>query len=71
MPVTDKDRDILTRTLWGEARGEGVAGQIAVARTIRNRVFDSTARSWWCREIDCVRSAGRQGKDFIQNRHGV
>lgn len=47
MPVTDKDRDILARTLWGEARGESLAGQIAVAWTIRNRVFDGKDRSWW------------------------
>jgi spore germination cell wall hydrolase CwlJ-like protein len=47
MPVTEKDRDILARTLWGEARGESLAGQIAVAWTIRNRVFDGKDRSWW------------------------
>lgn len=47
MPVTDKDRDILARTLWGEARGESLAGQIAVAWTIRNRVNDGKAKSWW------------------------
>ena len=43
----EKDRDILARTLWGEARGEGVAGQIAVAWTIRNRVNDGKTKSWW------------------------
>jgi spore germination cell wall hydrolase CwlJ-like protein len=47
MTVTDKDRDILARTLWGEARGEGLAGQIAVAWTIRNRVNDGKVISWW------------------------
>ena len=47
MPVTEKDRDILARTIWGEARGEGTAGQIAVAWTIRNRVFDGKEESWW------------------------
>jgi spore germination cell wall hydrolase CwlJ-like protein len=47
MTVTDKDHDILARTLWGEARGEGLAGQIAVAWTIRNRVNDGKDRSWW------------------------
>jgi len=47
MPVTEKDRDILARTLWGEARGENLAGQIAVAWTIRNRVNDGKAKSWW------------------------
>lgn len=47
MTVTDKDRDVLARTLWGEARGEGLAGMVAVAWTIRNRVNDGKARSWW------------------------
>jgi len=47
MTVTDKDRDILARTLWGEARGESLAGQIAVAWTIRNRVNDGNDKSWW------------------------
>lgn len=47
MPVTDKDRDTLARTLWGEARGESLAGQIAVAWTIRNRVNDGKDKSWW------------------------
>jgi spore germination cell wall hydrolase CwlJ-like protein len=47
MIVPDRDRDILARTLWGEARGEGVAGLIAVAWTIRNRVNDGKAKSWW------------------------
>lgn len=33
--------------LWGEARGKSLAGQIAVAWTIRNRVNDGKAKSWW------------------------
>jgi len=47
MSVTERDRDILARTIWGEARGEDVIGQIAVAWTIRNRVLDGKAKSWW------------------------
>lgn len=47
MTTSEKDRDILARTLWGEARGEGFDGQIAVAWTIRNRVFDGKDKSWW------------------------
>jgi spore germination cell wall hydrolase CwlJ-like protein len=47
MTATENDRDILARTLWGEARGESLAGQIAVAWTIRNRVNDGKAKSWW------------------------
>lgn len=47
MAVTDKDRAVLARTLWGEARGEGYAGQVAVAWAIRNRVNDDKNKSWW------------------------
>jgi spore germination cell wall hydrolase CwlJ-like protein len=47
MTVSERDRDILARTLWGEARGESLAGQIAVVWTIRNRVDDGKDRSWW------------------------
>ena len=47
MTASEKDRDILARTLWGEARGEDLIGQIAVAWTIRNRVFDGKTKSWW------------------------
>ncbi|WP_062381972.1 cell wall hydrolase [Pseudomonas abietaniphila] len=47
MEVTDKDRDVLARTLWGEARGEGLAGMVAVAWSIRNRVEDGKEKSWW------------------------
>ena len=47
MTNSEKERDIFARTLWGEARGETLAGQIAVAWTIRNRVFDGKAKSWW------------------------
>jgi spore germination cell wall hydrolase CwlJ-like protein len=47
MTATEKDRDVLARTLCGEARGESLVGQIAVAWTIRNRVNDGKAKSWW------------------------
>ncbi|RJX81247.1 cell wall hydrolase [Pseudomonas sp. LS-2] len=47
MDVTEKDRDVLARTLWGEARGEGLSGMVAVAWSIRNRVEDGKDRSWW------------------------
>lgn len=47
MTITEKDRDVLARTLWGEARGEGLAGMVAVAWTIRNRVDDGKDKSWW------------------------
>ncbi|MGN4051422.1 cell wall hydrolase [Pseudomonas sp. SM4] len=47
MSVTEKDPDILARTLWGEARVKGSSGQVAVALAIRNRVFDGNNNSWW------------------------
>ena len=51
MIVTEKDRDVLARTVWGEARGEGPAGQIAVAWSIRNRVEidlnNDGKPDWW------------------------
>ena len=51
MTVSENDRDILARTLWGEARGESLAGQIAVAWTIRNRVtmdlHNDGKPDWW------------------------
>jgi N-acetylmuramoyl-L-alanine amidase len=40
------DLDMLARTLWGEARGEGREGQIAVAWVIRNRAEDP-GKDWW------------------------
>jgi spore germination cell wall hydrolase CwlJ-like protein len=36
--------DILARTIWGEARGEGANGMQAVANVIVNR---ANAPSWW------------------------
>ncbi len=43
-------RDTLARTLWGEARGDGEAGMIAVAAVIQTRIDVSAAhngRYWW------------------------
>ncbi|MBL27901.1 MAG: hypothetical protein CMM50_10190 [Rhodospirillaceae bacterium] len=37
---TASDLDILERTLWGEARGEGFEGMRAVAHVVRNRADD-------------------------------
>jgi spore germination cell wall hydrolase CwlJ-like protein len=38
------EQEYLARTIWGEARGEGVAGMTAVACVIRNRVLHPR---WW------------------------
>ena len=37
MNVTEQDLDLLSRTLWGEARGESILGQIAVVHVVMNR----------------------------------
>lgn len=47
--------DVLARTLWGEARGEGANGMLAVACVILNRVALAAAmpggKYWWGNNI--------------------
>lgn len=45
--------DVLARTLWGEARGEGPGGMQAVANVILNRlkIAKSRGRFWWGNDI--------------------
>ncbi len=47
--VREIEADVMARTLWGEARGEGDRGMHAVANVILNRVAVATARGrfWW------------------------
>lgn len=47
LPVSYQDLDTVTRTLWGEARGEGEMGQRAVAWVIRNRSEWPGGPYWW------------------------
>lgn len=47
--LTDRDRDVLIRTVYGEARGEPREGQIAVVHVIRNRATDERGR--WPRGV--------------------
>lgn len=47
MTAAEKERDILAHTLWGEARGDGADGQVAVAWTTRNRLNDGKTNSCW------------------------
>lgn len=51
--MTDKEReiDLTARTLWGEARGEGIRGMQAVANVITNRV---NAGKWYGRTYEEV-----------------
>lgn len=44
MPEVDADVDVVARTIWGEARGEGYDGMVAVANVIMNRVRRG---GWW------------------------
>lgn len=49
--------DVLARTLWGEARGEGATGMEAVACVILNRVVVAAAKGgtyWWGNDIITV-----------------
>lgn len=45
----DLEADTIARTLWGEARGEGSAGMLAVAAVILNRLHVAQTRGgfWW------------------------
>lgn len=47
------EADVLARTLWGEARGEGTAGMQAVACVVLNRAAeaDLRGRMWWGNNI--------------------
>lgn len=47
------EADVLARTLWGEARGEGTEGMKAVASTILNRVkvAQEKGKYWWGNNI--------------------
>lgn len=51
MSLSECDVDVLARTIWGEARGEGRAGQLAVGWSIRNRVemdlHGDGKPDWW------------------------
>lgn len=47
----DSAVDILTKTLWAEARGEGHEGMVAVGWVIRNRAAQP---GWWGKCIESV-----------------
>lgn len=55
-PLDLEAADILARTIWGEARGEKLHGQEAVASTIMNRVAKAKARGghWWGNDVISV-----------------
>jgi N-acetylmuramoyl-L-alanine amidase len=45
----DLELDVMARTVWGEARGEGITGMQAVAHVIVNRVIIAQKMGgyWW------------------------
>lgn len=51
--MIDKEIDILARTIYGEARGESISGQEAIANVIINRLIFSQKkrRYWWGNDI--------------------
>ena len=42
------DTEVFAKTLWGEARGEGIIGMLAVACVIKNRI---NRPGWWGNDI--------------------
>ncbi len=52
----DKDTDILARTIYGEARGESISGQEAIASVVLNRLEFSRKRGryWWGNNIESI-----------------
>lgn len=53
---TEQDIDVMARTMWGEARGEGALGMQAVANVIANRAAISEEKGsyWWGNGIEGV-----------------
>lgn len=51
MNISPSALDTLTKTIWGEARGEGREGMIAVAWVILNR---ASIGGWWGNSIETV-----------------
>jgi len=52
----DRALDVLARTVYGEARGERIAGKEAVAAVIMNRVRRARKRGgyWWGADVESV-----------------
>lgn len=52
----EAEADILARTIWGEARGEGSIGMQAVACVILNRlkIAQVKGRYWWGNNITAI-----------------
>lgn len=63
------DIDVLARTIYGEARGESISGQEAVASVIMNRVSFSKRRGryWWGNSVSDVCQAPWQFSCWNKN----
>ncbi len=61
--------DILARTLWGEARGESLAGKEAVAAVVMNRVrlAQKRGKMWWGNSIVEVCTKKYQFSCWLEN----
>ena len=60
--MSEKETDILARTIYGEARGESISGMEAVASVVLNRVAFANRRGrfWWGNSIAEVCRAPKQ-----------
>ena len=61
---TESTVDILAKTLWGEARGEGYEGMLAVGWVVRNR---AEKPCWWGKCIETVCRAPWQFSCWNEN----
>lgn len=71
MQQVERDIDVLARTIWGEARGEDVDGQVAVGWSIRNRVemdlHNDGKPDWWGEGYEGVCKASWQFSCWNKN----
>lgn len=69
LPVPVAAFQVVSRTVWGEARGEGPTGMLAVAWVIRNR---AERPGWWGHDVSSVCLAREQFSCWNEddpNRH--
>ncbi len=65
--TSSSELDILARTLWGEARGEGLRGMQAVATVILNRARNPR---WWGHDVRSVCLAKYQFSCWLPKPEG-
>ena len=67
--MSEKETDILARTIYGEARGESISGMEAVASVVLNRVAFAKRRGrfWWGNSIAEVCRAPKQFSCWNRN----